>query len=1135
VLSNPEEGQFHIYTGGWITFEVPRDLSENFAYFYTDRGLPCPLWQAYENTPEFYDLATRLDEHDFGNLQERHEMMQQGLEWALEDSVRVWLADRTSITPRRAEVSYTSDLYGGIASSWLWPHTLERTGSFTTPLTIGSPNILQEVWNPLNGSEWIYDSMLIRATSDAGTIPDPFTGLPLPHRIESAEVTVQEGLPVTHTLDWVTFNFAPEIVVPDDAWVAWDASTQQFLTAAQVYTQPQTALRRSIVTYPADLFTSVTWHDGSPFSIGDVVLNMILTFDRAHLQSPVYDPSDMWRYEQFMATFRGVRIVSENPLVIETYSDAYELDAERNVDTWWPFYNTGPGAWHNLALGLLADAELQAAFSQHKANDHGIPQLNHIAGPTLDILAGQLAIAREGSYIPYEPTLGGYIDIGGEAGPRWDNLNTWYTQYGHFWLGTGPLYLEEIFPIMGELSLKPNPFYPDAPDRWAAFDEAPIAEVAITGPTIVPKGVAATFDVAVTFQGAPYAIADIEKVQYLLLNAGNNIVFTGEASAIGDGQWQIALTANESSQLLLGANRLEVIVTPRREAVPTFAAHAFETTGLRVLSVTPNSGINTSATAITIGGKQFQTGASVALMRSGSSVPLAATYHAPDFLSATVPADLQPGTYGLRVINPDGERDTLLSAFTVLAPTAPVITSVRPRQGPNDRPVTLDIYGSNFAPDFEAALSSGATYPLQGLYFIDSTHIRAVVPVHIPPGAYDLTVINPSDLFAQFANAYTARDDMDDLYPRANSFWLNPLMLREDSTPTMGVAVRRTGGGATLPSVNVDFSYRSAGGDWIAIGRANTPPLAPYSQTLTLPLEWTDLPAAGTYTLRAVVDPTNAIPETDETNNVITRTVVILPPLADTIPPFVESFRINDGEQRTTQRQVYLNATAQDNPEGVGVAYLLYVEYIFVQSAGHWVPVASSGWVPYAEATSNYPWALHPVPGVHYIRVWAADAAGNISADARMRFINLVPEAKPAPIAADEAHVYRLPMAAGESLEVQLTSISGDMDLYVWGPDGALIDFSDLVEPVEVINFTAPMVGIYQIEVYGWAPGSYTLTILGPVTPHTARSYGIQQQKGRTLPLCLPGFNPEADEEVYGVPSAPLPATRIYLPLVMHN
>lgn len=68
------------------------------------------------------------------------------------------------------------------------------------------PSILTSPWNPLDGTNWIYDAMLYRAIADLGVMPDPFTGLNLPQRIERAEVTIQEGLPVFRTLDWLTLG-----------------------------------------------------------------------------------------------------------------------------------------------------------------------------------------------------------------------------------------------------------------------------------------------------------------------------------------------------------------------------------------------------------------------------------------------------------------------------------------------------------------------------------------------------------------------------------------------------------------------------------------------------------------------------------------------------------------------------------------------------------------------------------------------------------------------------------------------------------------------------------------------------------------------------------------------------------------
>jgi len=101
IRGNPGDGKFHIYTGGWITTAVPRDLGDNFSIFYTPRGQAFPLWQAYTPSEEFDKVALDLENRAYKTIEERTELMGKALELALQDSVRVWLVDRASITPLR--------------------------------------------------------------------------------------------------------------------------------------------------------------------------------------------------------------------------------------------------------------------------------------------------------------------------------------------------------------------------------------------------------------------------------------------------------------------------------------------------------------------------------------------------------------------------------------------------------------------------------------------------------------------------------------------------------------------------------------------------------------------------------------------------------------------------------------------------------------------------------------------------------------------------------------------------------------------------------------------------------------------------------------------------------------------------
>jgi Predicted solute binding protein len=154
-------------------------------------------------------------------------------------------------------------------------------------------------------------------------MPDPFTGLYWPNRIKSAEVYVTFGNPVGVTLDWVTLRFVPEIRVPEDAWYGWDAEKQEIVTAPP----GTTAKVRSVIYFDDNLFRT-KFHDGSTFSLADIVYSFILTFDRADPKSPLYDESYVPVFEEFRAVFKGLRILSEDPLVIEVYSDRIYLDAE---------------------------------------------------------------------------------------------------------------------------------------------------------------------------------------------------------------------------------------------------------------------------------------------------------------------------------------------------------------------------------------------------------------------------------------------------------------------------------------------------------------------------------------------------------------------------------------------------------------------------------------------------------------------------------------------------------------------------------------------------------------------------------------------------------------------------------------
>jgi peptide/nickel transport system substrate-binding protein len=268
-----------------------------------------------------------------------------------------------------------------------------------------------------------------------------------------------------------------------------------------------------------------------------------------------------------------------DPLVVEYYTDAFSLDAENNMGIGgarcgWPEYTQGQAPWHTLTLGIMAEAAQQLAFTTAKSQELEVEWTNYIGGPSLDILYSFLVEAIDSSYIPYEPTLGQFMTAD-EAAARYDNLGQFYTYFGHFWVGNGPLFMESVYPIEKTVTLENFEMFPDLATKWAGFAAPKLAEAEIDGPSLVTAGTEATFDVFVTFEGDDYPLSEIDNVKYLLFDSTGALVEVGAAEAVSDGVFTIALTGEQTGLLESGASHIEVIVVPLVVSIPTLESFEF--------------------------------------------------------------------------------------------------------------------------------------------------------------------------------------------------------------------------------------------------------------------------------------------------------------------------------------------------------------------------------------------------------------------------------------------------------------------------------------------------------------------------------------------------------------------------------
>ncbi len=571
------ECQWNVYTAGWGATGLQRDEKGMFQQMYLpDSGQGIQPFLSSVADPVFQKLGDDLQNANFTTVEQRKTMMAQALALGLQDSLQVFIIDTRSFAPYNTNVQIAANLAAGIESTQISFYTARFAGQEGGTLKWGESDLFTEPWNPVAGSNWVWDGGAQAAMAGAGFLADPYTGLAWPLRAERAELTITKGLPIFKTLDWVTLTTADSIAVPADAWADWDATTQTFIPAGD----GKTAKIKSVVYYPANMFDTVTWHDGSKLSAADFVMSMIEFFDRPKPESAIYDEQAIPFFDSFMSSFKGVKIVSTSPLVIETYSDNYVADAELNISSWWPNYGCCTNAelpWDDIAIGNMAEAAGETAYSADKSSALTLEQTSYVGGPTLAILAKYLDQAIAAKTIPYAPTMGAYLTAD-EAVSHYTALKNFYTARGHLWVGTGPYYLYRAFLVEKSLILQNYTAFPDTPDRWANFAEPKISVVDITGPAgSVKIGDPATFDVSVTFNGQPYASADIKMVKYLLYDATGAVVKSDLATFISEGNYQVVLPAAVTAALAAGSNKLEIAVVSNLVAIPTFQSVQFVT------------------------------------------------------------------------------------------------------------------------------------------------------------------------------------------------------------------------------------------------------------------------------------------------------------------------------------------------------------------------------------------------------------------------------------------------------------------------------------------------------------------------------------------------------------------------------
>lgn len=208
------------------------------------------------------------------------------------------------------------------------------------------------------------------------------------------------------------------------------------------------------------------------------------------------------------------------------------------------------------------------------------------------------------------------------------------------------------------------------------------------------------------------------------------------------------LRATVPAGIAIGVYAIKVENPNGRSTTLAAAYEAIEPDILALTGVVPRFGWVGEATPVQILGGVFQSTPRAYLQTSPETELDRVAFLDSGSLFAEVPPGITPGTYALRVVNPDGGVGVLGSAFTVTVDPPPHVDAVTPSNGTTQADTPVTIIGSNFPADATVDLVDAAgnlTTAVVTSITAPST-IQATIPsTALAIGNYLVRVTRPAD------------------------------------------------------------------------------------------------------------------------------------------------------------------------------------------------------------------------------------------------------------------------------------------------------------------------------------------------------------------------------------------------------
>ncbi|HEX2169017.1 MAG TPA: ABC transporter substrate-binding protein [Nitrososphaera sp.] len=546
--SDPKNMQWQLYTeeiGGTSAFVKYNPIVPAQMYAPWMSGMPGsqnPAYWNYQNDT-LDEVTQRIAFFNFTSEEERNQLVNDAIKMGMQESVRVFVAQKTDSFVSSASVQgLVNDFGAGITSKYSLLNG--RSGDSNSSLDIGVKQIHQGSWNAIAGLKDLYSRSVYFMIADPDTFRHPYTGEVISFRSPWTNVTTQGPL--------------GKLDVPADT-IKWNQTLQQWVQSGEG------SSATSRVTF-TPLYSN--WHHGIPMDVSDMMYSDYFSYEWGTNTGPgdrTIDPEFTPVAAEALKLSKGTRYVS--PDRIESYIDIWHYDEKEIADSGVFFVNE---PWEITAASERIVLEGKLAYSRSDAQAKGVGWYDPIVREHADMIKAELQEMKNEQYIP--AALKDIVSVQ-DAIRRYDASISWIENHGHAIISNGAYYLDNFNVAGGTITI--NAFrdasYPFEAGHWSNYETPRLADItSVDVPRIVAMGQPTPIKVNVEVAGEP---SNNVTVNYFVSNKDGTVVTTGEAQQQGSqGQFNIDLTSEMTAKLSQGPNTIKIFAVSNEALRPDISS-----------------------------------------------------------------------------------------------------------------------------------------------------------------------------------------------------------------------------------------------------------------------------------------------------------------------------------------------------------------------------------------------------------------------------------------------------------------------------------------------------------------------------------------------------------------------------------